>query len=406
MRRCTQLWYVLLVVCLSRGAGLSNAGLRGSGQHLTAEIQNRSEPIQFHSAGGVEPDGTVPVTADPAMKNTSGSLYRAPRVYFLFLAVDKISNLDIWLQFFAKAPAEQYRAFVHCKLPSCASMLANTPFKVVDTVPSYYCSDLVSPMNQLLAVAHGDSVNGATSDADQFTYVSDSSLPAKPFSEVYKALSSRSSSAFCIFPPSEWADVAGGTDGLEMALKHHQWLTLSKPQAAEAVRLWSGGIMHNFMSMFRMNSQPFTWANNTFADGRNYGCLDEFWHMTALYGTLGPVNAFSDASLSLDLFVGSPLHVSRAAGWQGRCDTFVMWPQYLKSPGYNPFSDFHAMLDSPSVPHSGNTHRPGWWDTMSRQGMLALRHSNFLFARKFVDKPTLADGGDFASAYQMIVLAA
>eukprot|EP00971_Amphidinium_carterae_P261827 5193776-Amphidinium_carterae.3 len=56
----------------------------------------------------------------------------------------------------------------------------------------------------------------------------------------------------------------------------------------------------------RMNSQPFTWANNTFADGRNYGCLDEFWHMTALYGTLGPVNAFSDASLSLDLFVGSP----------------------------------------------------------------------------------------------------
>lgn len=39
--------------------------------------------------------------------------------------------------------------------------------------------------------------------------------------------------------------------------------------------------MHNFMTYFKMNS--LAWNNaldNTFADNRNWGCLDEFWYVT------------------------------------------------------------------------------------------------------------------------------
>merc|ERR1719387_663831 len=98
--------------------------------------------------------------------------------------MDKVSNLDVWRSFFASAPWEQYRAYVHCKLPSCVNQVSGTPLVVVPTVPSYYCTDLVSPMNQLVKVALSDG-DGLPNEADKFAFVSDSTLPAKPFAYIY-----------------------------------------------------------------------------------------------------------------------------------------------------------------------------------------------------------------------------
>lgn len=77
---------------------------------------------------------------------------------------------------------------------------------------------------------------------------------------------------------------------------------------------------HNFMSYFKMNS--LAWNNmldNNFADNRNWGCLDEFWYVTALYGTMKKVHTTGDQSIELPEFTGSPLRIDKAAGWQGKC---------------------------------------------------------------------------------------
>merc|ERR1740130_1365076 len=167
--------------------------------------------------------------------------------------------------------------------------------------------------------------------------------------------------------------------------------------------MWASGKWHNFMTKFGMNTQSYIYSNNTYADQRNFGCLDEFWHMAAIYGTLSHVNKAQAAMVSLPLFTGASLQVSASAGWQGSCDTFVVWAKYLHTPGNNPFEKLYSALDTASVPHGGNSQRPGWWDTISRYGIHAIRNSDFLFVRKFIDNPTLADGGDFAAEYSKIV---
>jgi len=167
--------------------------------------------------------------------------------------------------------------------------------------------------------------------------------------------------------------------------------------------MWASGKGHDFMSKFKMNWNSYAWNNNTYGDNRNFGCLDEFWHMAALYGTLSHVDAAQDAVVSLALFSNGPLRISNQAGWQGECDTFVMWAKYLHTAGNNPFNRLHSALDPASVPHGGNSQRPGWWDTISSYGITAIKNSDFLFVRKFIDNPTLAGGGDFTAEYSRVV---
>jgi hypothetical protein len=257
-------------------------------------------------------------------------------------------------------------------------------------------------MNQLLGHALNDDA-GSQNPADKFVFVSDSTLPAKPFSQIYSTLSTRRGSDFCAFPSNEWADIPGSTGGVELAVKVHQWIVLERVHAVNSCIIWASGKHHDLMQRFQMNYNAYVWTNNTYADNRNFGCLDEFWHMAALYGTLSHTDATRDAIVSLQMFTNTPLRVSGSVGWQGACDTFVLWSKYLHAPGNNPFSELHTSLDPPSIPHGGNDQRPGWWDTISPYGIQAIRKSGFLFVRKFIDNPTLHGGGDFTAAYNQHV---
>jgi hypothetical protein len=276
----------------------------------------------------------------------------------------------------------------------------------VPTVPSYYCTDLVSPMNQLLAVALGSEV-GPTNPLDKFAFISDSTLPAKPFAHVYQTLAVREGSDFCVFPSNEWADIADyTTGGKEMAVKSHQWITLGRSHAEQASKMWAAGNSHDFMTRYQMNTQAYGGADNLFADSRNFGCLDEFWYMAALYGPIRTTGAFE--AKEMPSFTGSPLIVASTSAWQGMCDTFVQWSQYVPSVagGNSAFDRFFASLDAMSVPNPGNKARPGWWDKISSHGIAAIRGSDFLFVRKFIDGPHLVDstaGVDFHSTYSSLV---
>lgn len=395
-------WLALLIALLPLGHGVV---LRGAPEQKNASklaATNTSASVAFSVSNS---SATFTYDVSQISKQKKGTANRPPRIFFLFLAVDKISNFQAWKNFFATADPNLYRAFVHCKLPQCLQFVQGSFMIPVPTVPSYYCTDLVSPMNQLLGHALNNDP-GFENPSDKFVFVSDSTLPAKPFSEVYRTLSMRQGSDFCAFPAGEWADIPGAQGGIELAVKVHQWMVLERAHAINSCVLWASGKNHDLMQRFYMNYNSFTYNNNTYADHRNFGCLDEFWHMATLFGTLSHTDATRDAVVSLQMFTGSPLRITASAGWQGACDTMVIWSKYLHAPGANPFSQLHTSLDPPSIPHGGNDQRPGWWDTISTTGMQAIRNSGFLFVRKFVDGPRLADGNDFTEAYTRIVLQA
>lgn len=388
-----------------RGAPATANSTNSSRQHLSAASSSAVKPVAFHTnvAGRKFTYNVSALSGSSDGKKVISN--RPARVFFLFMAVDKVSNLDVWMNFFSQAPPDQYRALVHCKLPACLQQIAGSVLIPVPTVPSYYCTDLVSPMNQLLGHALNNEP-GSENPADKFVFVSDSTLPAKPFSQVYATFSMRRGSDFCAFPANEWADIPGASGGLELAVKVHQWIVLERVHALNSCIMWASGKDHTLMQKFKMNQNAYVWSNNTYADSRNFGCLDEFWHMAALYGTLSHVDASRDAVVSLQQFTNTPLRVSASVGWQGACDTFVVWSKYMHAPGNNPFSQLHTSLDPVSIPHGGNDQRPGWWDTISTYGITAIRNSGFLFVRKFIDKPRLADGADFAAEYSKIVFSA
>lgn len=394
---------VVVTIC---GHAQSLFVLQGRSSNRSSSF-NRTEVVDRETRGIFTLDHSAPNRPITGNLNASHAVnlvsYRPPRLYFLFLAVDKVSNLELWKTFFLGASAGQFLAFVHCKLPSCQQQVFGSPLQVVPTVPGYYCTDLVSPMQQMINQALQDQ-DGPANNNDKFIFISDSTLPAKPFSHIYSALSERKGSDFCVFPTNEWADVQSN-NGVEFAVKHHQWITLQRPHAEKAWKLWSAGTLHNFMTYFRMNQIAWSSGDNAFADSRNYGCLDEFWFMLALYGSLHRPNAQLEQDLYLSMYTNGPLHMSASAGWQGQCDTFVLWWRYLYTPGNNPFNALYNTLDQPSIPHGGNIARPGWWDTISTHGLRAIRSSSFLFARKFIDNPRLSDGPNFHQAFVSLVLA-
>jgi hypothetical protein len=334
----------------------------------------------------------------------------------MFLAVEKVNNLDIWNAFFAGAPQDQFRAYVHCKLPQCTTRFAGSPIVPIPMVPSFYCADLVTPMNQLLSEAlksHGQN------SADKFVFVSDSTLPAKPFSKIYETLSGRSGSDFCITSMKEWATrreqpLVFGQEGkaVEMAVKHHQWSVLERNHAERVVQTWQASLpqVYDFMMRFQMNLPPRSRSVKAFSGSNDAGCLDEFYHMAAIYGTVPYQESKNDTMVSLPAFTNSPLHVAPAADLQGSCDTFVAWPEFAKgssqprnTTGMHSFSRLYAALDALSVPYSGDAAKPGYWDAISSHGMRAIRASDFLFVRKFAERPKVVDGGNFGSLYPQLV---
>jgi len=397
----------MLVGCRAR---LNEAGRRQSGSVAT-------KPMQNSSWNGLRaPRSQVPSAAAGKHKQ------RPPRVYFLFLAVSKISNFAVWKSFFNAAPTDRYRAFIHCKGAICKLFASNSKLlRLVPTVDASYCGDLVSPMNQLLAASLRDDP-GSANPGDKFVFVSDSTLPAKPFAHIYDTLIQRQGSDFCMFPSKDWADnpvkiVQNGGEpgsGHELAIKTHQWIVLTRAHSERSVHLWNEGIMHDMMTNFKLN-QANLWqdpANRTFGDNRNFGCLDEYWHMYVLFGPWTITDTKETAEYHYNDLTNSPVKIKHGAGWQGACDTFALWSEYQTTPFEtpqgqtvhdSPWMKLYSSLDHLSIPHSSST-GPAWWSLISRHGIKAISDSDFLFVRKFQDKPVLANGGDFGEEYIRIVL--
>merc|ERR1719414_229699 len=129
---------------------------------------------------------------------------------------------------------------MHCKEEAtCRTHLSmGNPLgiKMVRTVPSVYCKDLVTPMVQLLEAASLES----TSPGDKFAFVSETTLPVKPFAAVYAALTADQNSDICIEPRNEWLWLSNTKNRAESAtlVKHSQWVVLNKDHARRLIRRW------------------------------------------------------------------------------------------------------------------------------------------------------------------------
>jgi len=273
-----------------------------------------------------------------------------PRIYLLFLTIDYVQRFDIWRRWLDGVPSDRYRLLWHCKNPGkCRAALNSAGYNdkdrmpvIVDPpMPTEYCTDLVSAENRLLEAALQQEPKSASSSLlqkggrrlrkgrvggpsqyDKFVFVSNSTLPVKPFHEVYSTLTAKADSRFCVFPQQEWAvaphepcldksnrcgewagqgecsrnplymhfqceracevctDLAvikqkAGASGSFVAAKVHEWKVLNRPDAEESVDLWRRGYLRHLMQSLHLN-----WHDSY----QNTGCLDEFWHFAALYG--------------------------------------------------------------------------------------------------------------------------
>jgi len=353
-------------------------------------------------------------------------------VHFLFLAYSQINFEPLWEAFFQGAALHQpFSVHVHCVLPrACRQQLAARFLAaMIPNVRTEWCGDIVTAMNALLRAAGAAARNdGEVAAGDVFVFVSSSTIPVKPFGFVHAALvgSTRSGigiSSFCVNPPMQWAVCwqrnQQGSAAAGVAIKHHQWVVLGRAHAArclereeEALRgsIRSGNISgRNDATIAPRTFRPFVLAEECSMKG----CLGEYWHFHATYGQLAPPGSTgavgsvtpSSAWLPLERFEGGGLRlpsdfVSKLLGgdanidtngvpWdtQGKCWTYVYWGQNaaksFRVTSERLLADGHVVFDESRL--------PGTFMRLSRDGLLTLRSSPFLFARKFEDNITSAD---------------
>jgi len=321
-----------------------------------------------------------------------------PQVFFLFMVYTKISNVEIWDRFFEPAQrGVDYTALVHCKSEAdCRKIISPNRFLVIPSVETSYCLNLVGGMNALLKTAL--TLSGVGSPNDKFVFVSDSTLPVKPFSYVYNQLTGDSSSDFCVFPRNEWAEVTdndsrGERKTVRVAPKVHQWLALGRRHAELSVNRSKEDL--DLMRQLQLN------MGQGISGFRNTGCLDEFWHFAQVYkGVTFPLGA---TAISLPDFNGGPLDTANYE-IQGRCNTFVHWVQRASGVANNITSVAQAMIvDAGTDMVPASDVRPASIRGFGRASLSSLRKSSFLFVRKVEEKASFSGCSSLPEAFSDIV---
>lgn len=351
------------------------------------------------AVAGVPPPGGLSNGKEPTLGHESSRPQgKQPVLFFLFLVYVKINNEAIWDRFFAPAvQGEEYYALVHCKSEaSCRENIrAQDRFQVIRSVETQYCFDLVSGMNALLVAALDLRTVGHPND--KFIFISDSTLPVKPFSTIRAQMTADAASDFCIFPRNEWAEVSENFISditrdpvMLVAVKHHQWIVLSRQHAKLSVQ--KSNEDRDMMKKFQVNM-----------GFKNTGCLDEFWHFSVLYHAIELSG--HPAIIHLKGFNGEPLKTSNHE-IQGRCDTFVHWDPRASGTANNITQLSRELTNDPGtdlMPPSGSS--PGSIKRLSRSALSALRSSAFLFVRKVDDSCVFSGCDHLVEAFDSLVFA-
>jgi len=321
------------------------------------------------------------------------------RVIFLFMVNDAVYQPDLWNAFFESGNQSQYSAYVHCKYSCNHTMLKKMPaLKPVDVVPTHYCHNLVDAMVSLLKGAIAD---GGTK-YDKFVFVSDSTLPAKPFEEIFYELGQDDESDFCIFPTDHWGEASYNNQRVVL-VKHHQWVVLNYEHAQVMVHTWGSVDAQGQWSVpirTPTYSEPLIYNAEKFTRQpiANW-CADEWAIFATIFGALPDdgktwgktIPGYHDRNGGSRLM----LHGPRTKKMQGKCHTFAFW-----SPEMDPDTALLAQMIAKGHPDNvmscwpSCTYRPAEIEKLSNEGLVEMRSSPFLFARKFsraIDLPAFRD---------------
>jgi len=331
--------------------------------------------------------------------STQTTLNDRPKLIFMFLVYDRINNEQIWNRFFdGAAHTSDYRVLVHCKHADACRKNIQSPqrYEIIPSVPTAPCTDLVNAMNALLK-AGVERLGLPRNVEDKLIFISDSTLPVKPFSIVQsRLLSAGKRSNFCIFPTNHWPSTYTIS-----VVKHHQWMILTRSHAVEVLK------KSHEEPVF-----PLEVANGfSFHDGKPASlCRDEFWYFALLFGTITRfpnVHSFPMAGLN----GGGDLSISDVAV-QGQCDTFVSWGDGFANGKVSPSNGKNNNLTAlttllskdggvdqipPSMQH------PATFRRFSFNSIVNLRSSWFLFARKVEDGARFSGCESLADAFSDFV---
>jgi len=363
------------------------------------------------------------------------------------MATEALTNIKIWNRFFSDAtPGVDFEAYVHCEnRKACAHNIADDDlrrnFHMIDTVPSEWCSDLVTPMNALLAAAlhKNGSMHAAGNDNDKFIFISDTTVPLKSFEFVRHKLTVKDGrkSNFCVQEWPKWALY----ESKYVVAKHSQWMILSRAHALNAIdmaeRFTPKQMMRQMVPLQWAGSQwvaPIFWevrksvailTHSPVLDGALTlvvpavrGCADEFWHLAATIGALNPKSLSADtvdqeASQSglFDDLTGGPLTMQEeySQHLQGQCDTFALVDS-MEASELEP-TNSELILKGNGTSFGGQSGflglRPhihaGKFIRVSGESLHALGSSDYLFARKMDNTTKFVGDMNLIDAFDSII---
>jgi len=360
-------------------------------QGIHVKLKNGSRYAHEH---GVPDHHWMHAGSEPHIpSNRSNSSEPEPRLFFLFLTYEGLIHKELWQEFFSSvgASTDRWSALMHCKHQSrCESQLAlQNPLglKLVANVSSEYCVDLVSPMVRLLNMALATS----ESPGDKFIFLSESTLPVKPFGLIYTGLTANQDSDICVSPRKDWVKLAPHRGAIRptLLIKHSQWVILSAAHAKAAVRNWpqvkdsSPGNWTISVWPSRMDKESGTadfgrMPKDALPENKTI-CTDEW----ALFATLFGVVSTRELQVSVPgvsspkIFLDSDKYEKET---QGTCRTFETWGDPLGSDGGLVAWQLSPVLSCyPNCERSGH---PAHFLAATDRALWVLRNSSFLFARK------------------------
>jgi len=349
------------------------------------EGKNQSRAAQAHAAS--DHRWTHVEVRQGHLNQTEGP---EPRVFFLFLTYEGLVHKELWQEFFSSvgATTDRWSALMHCKdRRRCEMQLAlQNPLglTLVGNVSNDYCVDLVSPMVHLLDAA----LASGGSPEDKFVFLSESTLPVKPFALIYKGLTRNQDSDICISPQKDWVKLEKHRDAPlpTLLIRHSQWVVLSAAHARLMVRRWpqvksasAGNWTISVWPPAEPGAADTGWMPKGALQADQAVCTDEW----AIFATLFGVISSRELRLTMpgvespDLFLASDKFLTET---QGSCRTFETWGDPLGADGAHVAWQLSAVLSCyPGCERSGH---PAHFLAATDRALWVLRNSSFMFARK------------------------
>eukprot|EP00747_Dinoflagellata_sp_TGD_P168353 gnl/TRDRNA2_/TRDRNA2_194547_c0_seq1.p1 gnl/TRDRNA2_/TRDRNA2_194547_c0~~gnl/TRDRNA2_/TRDRNA2_194547_c0_seq1.p1 ORF type:complete len:447 (+),score=39.61 gnl/TRDRNA2_/TRDRNA2_194547_c0_seq1:145-1485(+) len=332
-------------------------------------------------------------------------------VHFMFMSMEDVPHAKIWRSFFGGALPDSWSVWLHCKNHSAClhgTFLREVPEAVlVPTVPTAYCTDLVSAEVQLLryALAEHASKHGLT---EKFVLLSHNLLPVKPYREVFHTITSRIESDFCIYPVSTWEAYAQINGQIAHVVQHSQFFALNRCDAEKLVfawpslgrdppdppqrPVWQVPVVDD-KSGFGV-AQDVISSEKFILPARHVNCPDENAPFSTVFGAIVYAPRHGD-SVDVKGF-GKVFHDRRHENVaQGRCFIYFNFGQWSLD-NWTLAQDIREAADNESVVK----HFHAWWSShpvtfgdLNARSLSILRESPFLFVRKFTDDARLPDYG-------------